>query len=82
MPSNETLTDPDLANKKGIESLPFYLKRIEERYDVKAARKQFEAMDEEVSIAKGAHWPSLDFTGNYYLVRPEGFMEDFKWDFN
>lgn len=78
--SEEVLNDPNLAGGKKLAPLADYLKRVEERYDVKAAREQFSAMEEEVSIAKGAHWPSLDLTGNYYFKRPEGFTEDLNWD--
>ncbi|KYG60344.1 transporter [Bdellovibrio bacteriovorus] len=80
LPANESLTDPALTKNKSINSLDYYLKRIEERYDVKSARELYNAAEEDVKIAKGAHWPSLDVAGNYYLKRPEGFSEDLKWD--
>lgn len=78
--AGEVLTDPDLARSQKVGSLSSYLNKIENRYDIKAAREQLSAMEEEVSIAKGAHWPSLDLTGNYYFKRPEGFSEDLNWD--
>lgn len=78
--AQEVLNDPNLAGSTKVASLSEYLKRVEERHDIKAAREQFNAMEEEVSIAKGAHWPSLDLTGNYYFKRPEGFTEDLNWD--
>ncbi|WP_347358851.1 TolC family protein [Bdellovibrio sp.] len=78
--AGEVLTDPDLAKSQKVGSLSSYLSKIENRYDIKAAREQLSAMEEEVSIAKGAHWPSLDLTGNYYFRRPEGFSEDLNWD--
>ncbi|WII71475.1 TolC family protein [Bdellovibrio sp. 22V] len=80
LPTNEPLVDPDLASKKNLAPLESYLKSAENRYDIKSAVKLFEAMEEEVKIAKGAHWPSLDLTGNYYFKRPEGFSEDLNWD--
>lgn len=76
----EPLQDPALSDKMTLAPLPTYLQNIENRYDVKAAKKQLEAMEEEVSIAKGAHAPSLDLIGNYYFKRPDGFTEDLKWD--
>lgn len=78
--AQEVLNDPNLAGSAKVAPLAEYLKRVEERHDIKAAREQFSAMEEEVSIAKGAHWPSLDLTGNYYFKRPEGFTEDLNWD--
>ncbi|NUN04180.1 MAG: TolC family protein [Bdellovibrio sp.] len=80
MSPQETLQDPDLTGSAKMDPLATYLKQIDNRYDIKAAQKQLEAMDEEVSIAKGAHMPSLDLKGNYYFKRPEGFTEDLKWD--
>jgi len=80
LPVDEVLSDPDLAGGKRLSSVDHYLSRLEERYDIKAAREQLAAAEEEVSIAKGAHWPSLDVTGNYYFKRPPGFTEDLTWD--
>ncbi|ASD64618.1 TolC family protein [Bdellovibrio bacteriovorus] len=80
LPTTEPLTDPELAKSVKVAPLQSYLDRIESRYDVKAARSQYQAMEEEVSIAKGAHWPSLDLTGNYYFKRPDGYSEDLNWD--
>ncbi|KHD87793.1 MAG: transporter [Bdellovibrio sp. ArHS] len=80
LPATEVLTDPALTKDKNIQDLSYYLKRVEERYDVKSARLLLQAAEEDVRIAKGAHWPSLDVAGNYYLKRPEGFSEDLKWD--
>lgn len=80
LPTSEPLVDPDLISKKTLAPLEDYLKTIDNRYDIKAAIKQFEAMQEEVKIAKGAHLPSLDLSANYYFRRPEGFMEDLDWD--
>ena len=76
----EKLVDPALAKSHKIAPLRTYLERIEKRYDVKVAREQLSAMEEEVSISKGAHLPSLDLTGNYYFKRPDGFNEDLNWD--
>lgn len=80
LPTEEPLVDPDLTSKEKLAPLDHYLKTIDSRYDVKAAIKQYRAMEEEVKIAKGAHLPSLDLSANYYFKRPEGFMEDLKWD--
>lgn len=62
------------------QSLETYLSRINERPDVKEKKEEVAAAEEDVSIARGAHWPTADFIGNYYFLRPEGFSEDLKWD--
>ncbi|MGE3680970.1 MAG: TolC family protein [Bdellovibrionales bacterium] len=62
-----------------VDSLEKYLARISERPDMVAARKNAEAAEETVTIAKRAHWPSLDLIGNYYFQRP-GFMDEIDWD--
>ncbi len=73
----------DQSGTQGFEALrPLeqYLSRVDERPDVQIAVKRKEASEEDVSIAKGGHWPSADLLGNYYLVRPEGIQKDLKWD--
>lgn len=57
-----------------------YLARMEESPDIRSLKEQVNASTEEVSIAKGGHWPSADLTGNYYLHRPDGLTRDLKWD--
>ncbi|MGE3385198.1 MAG: TolC family protein, partial [Bdellovibrionales bacterium] len=82
LPQDVVLAD-EWANGKEeapkIGKLEEYLARIEERPDVKSAREKMRAFAEEVSVAKGGHWPSLDAEGNYYLQRP-GFLSDLDWD--
>lgn len=79
LPTTEKLVDPNLLAGNRLEPLDAYLKRIDERPDVKAARESFEASQNNVSIARSNHFPSLDAFGNYYFVRP-GFLSDLKWD--
>jgi outer membrane protein len=62
------------------EVLGKYVARIENRPDVRSAIEQREAADEQVTIAKGGHLPSIDILGNYYFKRPEGVLNDIKWD--
>lgn len=75
------LEDPAFLSKgkKSLLPLETYLHRIEERPDVKVALEQFHAAEEGVSLARGAHWPSVEAYGNYYFMRP-GFLADLKWD--
>lgn len=62
-----------------LEPVAKLISKIDERPDIKAAIEQVEASDKGVSIAKGAHLPSLDLNGNYYFTRP-GYLSDVKWD--
>ncbi|MES2803843.1 MAG: TolC family protein [Bdellovibrionota bacterium] len=81
LPAETEVTDlPENETKQSLKSLEDYLARIEERPDMQASKSVASAADEEVSIAKGAHWPTIDLTGNYYFTRPEGFSEDLDWD--
>lgn len=68
--------NPDIS----VRPLADYLSRMEERPDIKNMKERTQASEEDVRIAKGAHWPTADVTGNYYLIRPEGFTEELKWD--
>lgn len=76
--AEEALADAgdDTAELPAVET---FLARVEERPDIKALKARLESSSEDVSIARGAHLPTLDFVGNYYLVRP-GFLQDIKWD--
>jgi outer membrane protein len=56
-----------------------YLGQIEERPDLKALREQLLASEESVSVARAGHFPSIDFTGNYYLSRT-GVQSSVNWD--
>lgn len=81
LPFNTTLNDvAELDKNEVLKPLDSYLSRVEERPDVKQQKQQAEAADEDVSIARGAHWPTADFVGNYYFIRPEGLSEDIRWD--
>ena len=50
-----------------LQPLDSYLKAIEERPDIKALNEDVRAARENVFAAKAGHWPTLGFTGNYYL---------------
>jgi outer membrane protein len=60
-------------------SVAKYLDRIKTRPDLKVADKQVEVAERSVKIAKGGHYPALDFVGNYYITRT-GILEDAEWD--
>lgn len=83
LPVNTALTDHEPADKKAAGSLlPLnqYLERIEERPDVQSAKARSQASEEDVSIARGGHWPSADATANYYLQRPGSYPSQQNWD--
>lgn len=56
-----------------------YLTGVEKRFDLAQARENVRASEEDIKIARGAHYPTLTANGNYYLKRP-GFLSDVKWD--
>jgi outer membrane protein len=62
-----------------LEPLEDYLARVDLRPDVQAGKKRLAAGQENVAVARGAHLPSLDLNGNYYLDRP-GNLKDITWD--
>jgi len=56
-----------------------YLGRIEARPDIRTELERVAAAEEGVSIATGAHWPSVDLNGNWYLLR-NGTANNAAWD--
>ena len=60
-------------------ALDAYLARLALRPDVKAARQRLSAAQENISVARGAHLPSLDLNANRYLERT-GALENVEWD--
>jgi outer membrane protein len=62
------------------ESVDSYLGKIEQRPDVLDAIERARSADEGVSIAKGAHFPSIDFFGNYYFKRQSDVYKGIDWD--
>jgi len=83
LPADSKLMDGSVEGRKSLPALkPLaeYLSRIENRPDIKAARDRLEAAQEEIRVARGAHWPTLDLQGNYYFQRPPGFLNEIRWD--
>lgn len=78
------LRDPDLVSqgpkKLKLGKLDDYLSGVDSRPDVIESKLRYEASDDEVRINRGAHFPTIDLTGNYYLVRPPGFLNEINWD--
>lgn len=62
-----------------VGKLQDYLQHIEERPDLRALKDQLVLAEQQVSIARSGHFPTLDFTGNYYLRRT-GVQSVVNWD--
>ena len=60
-------------------SLESYQAQISARPDIMAAIKNVETFKSQVSVAKGAHLPSVDLIGNYYADRPD-LSRNGDWD--
>ena len=73
-PLHDTETVPENPG-----TLDDYLARLELRPDVKATRQRLTAAQESISVARGAHLPSLDLVANRYLERT-GSLRDVEWD--
>jgi outer membrane protein len=71
-PANDILAGPG--------DLDFYLKKIEERPDVKSAVESVQANEEGLPIAWGGHLPNVDLLGNYYFFRPGAALSSVNWD--
>jgi len=69
-------SEPIPAEKEPLETA---LTRLAMRPDIRASQKRLTAAQEGVAVAKGAHLPSIDLNGNYYLDRP-GALKDVDWD--
>ncbi len=71
---------PELTAVPRVEgSVEAYLAKLKNRPDILAARQLAKAADHQVEIAKGAHYPSVDLIGNYYIDRT-GVLATSEWD--
>ncbi len=60
-------------------SLEAYLAKLKTRPDIMAAQQSVKSASHQVEIAKGSHYPSVDFIGNYYIDRT-GVLATSEWD--
>lgn len=72
---NEALKLP-IPEPKAIGAL---LGKLNDRPDLKANQQEVELAEKRIQIAKGGHYPQLDFVGNYYFDRT-GALETSDWD--
>jgi len=78
LPATTPLRDTE-ALPGSLDSLDDYLVRLALRPDVKAAQRRQVAAQENISVARGEHLPSLDLNANRYLERT-GSLENVEWD--
>jgi outer membrane protein len=78
--------DPDTAlapiepEPRKPEPLAAYLQGVEGRPDLLERAERVKAADAQVSIAQGAHAPSVDLLANYYFVRQSDVYRGIDWD--
>lgn len=71
---------PELSAIPKVEGpLEVYLSKLKARPDIMAAQQQVKSAGYQIDIAKGGHYPSLDFIGNYYIDRT-GVLATSEWD--
>ncbi|MBI5240689.1 MAG: TolC family protein [Elusimicrobia bacterium] len=68
-----------LERLRAVEPEEALLARAQERSDVQALRKTVLAQEAGVRATKGAWWPTVSLTGNYYLKRMPA-LDPIKWD--
>lgn len=78
LPGDTPLSD-DEAIPSDINSMDQYVSSVSQRPDTQADRDRYNAAKEGVWVAKGAHLPSVDLLGDYYIKRT-GVTTDVKWD--
>lgn len=64
---------------KELPGLESYLNRLKQRPDLLAQYQQVKMAERRINIAKGGHYPQLDFVGNYYIDRT-GALASSDWD--
>lgn len=76
---NVKLQDDENLPDGDLEKLSVYIAQIENRADVKVARENVVAFEENIPIATAQHLPSADLVGNYYVIRP-GLSSAINWE--
>jgi outer membrane protein len=78
LPATTPLRDTEVL-PSNLDALDDYLVGVAVRPDVKAAQRRQVAAQENITVARGAHLPSLDLNANRYLERA-GSLENVDWD--
>ena len=71
--------DQPIPQRANTEDVQKYIGRVDSRPDIHALQEAVLASEEGLLVARGAHFPSIDLTANYYFMRP-GFLSDVNWD--
>lgn len=64
---------------KELPGMSTYLDKVKTRPDLLASSQQVQIAERQISVAKGGHYPQLDFVGNYYFDRT-GTLATSDWD--
>lgn len=80
LPPETALLDARAPLPEKLAPSETYLTTVETRPDIQSLKSLENAAQANIRIAKGAYWPTVNFTGNYYLNRT-GSLEGTKWDF-
>jgi outer membrane protein len=71
---------PELSHLPKVEeALETYREKVKNRPDIMATKQTVKAADDQITIAKGSHYPSVDLVGNYYIDRT-GILATSEWD--
>ncbi|MGE4234059.1 MAG: TolC family protein [Bacteriovoracia bacterium] len=62
-----------------LDKLSSYLDLAEQRPDIQALKATIASNEENIRLARSGHFPSLDLSGNYYLLRI-GSLQGVSWD--
>jgi outer membrane protein len=62
-----------------LDSMDTYVAKVEERPDVKSAKRNVDVAHESIAIAASQHYPQVSFTGDYYFLR-YGLQQNVSWD--
>jgi len=76
---SDELEPGDLTLPQAEDEAPF-LERARRRPDVESARRDLEASELFVSIQSRQRWPTIGFSGNYYLARSNPSYQNINWD--
>lgn len=73
----EIILDKDVP--KISRTVEEFLQKARTRADLMASRQETIVADKKIQVAKGGHYPQLDFTSNYYIDRT-GILATSDWD--
>ena len=71
--------EPPVPVSGPLPDISAFIKLSEQRPDIKAELEREKATYEGIAIARGAHLPSVDLNGDYFLIR-SGSLKDVNWD--